>query len=98
MKKSFVLFASALVIAAAWHLPVTAQRPAAGAPELDALKRLRFRDTGPANQAGRISVIVGVPGDPSTFYVAGANGGVFKTGNAGTASKPIFDTPAVLAL
>ena len=98
MKKSFVLFASALVIAAAWHLPVTAQRPAAGAPELDALKRLTFRNIGPANQAGRISVIVGVPGDPSTFYVAGANGGVFKTGNAGTTWKPIFDNQSVLSI
>ena len=98
MKKSFVLFASALVIASAWHLPVTAQRPAAGAPELEALKRLAFRNIGPANQAGRISVIVGVPGDPSTFYVAGANGGVFKTGNAGTTWKPIFDNQNVLSI
>jgi len=98
MKKSSVLFASALVMAAAWHLPVTAQRPAAGVPELDALKRLTFRNIGPANQAGRISVIVGVPGDPSTFYVAGANGGVFKTGNAGTTWKPIFDNQSVLSI
>ncbi|HUQ81859.1 MAG TPA: FlgD immunoglobulin-like domain containing protein [Gemmatimonadaceae bacterium] len=53
---------------------------------------------GPANNAGRISVVVGVPGDPYTYYVAGANGGIIKTTNAGTTFKPIFDKQDVSSI
>src|SRR5437899_11953424 len=86
------------VLAAALHLSIGAQEPARSSPEVDALKRLTFRNIGPTNQAGRISVIVGVPGDPSTFYVAGANGGIFKTTNGGTTWKPIFDEQDVISI
>jgi hypothetical protein len=68
---------------------------AARAPSRDpvdeAVRRLNWRSVGPANNAGRISDIVGIPGDPSTYYVAAANGGIIKTTNAGTTFKPIFD-------
>ena len=33
----------------------------------------------------RVTDIDGVPGDPSTFYVSGADGGIFKTINGGVA-------------
>jgi len=95
MKKT-LLFAAA-ACAATLQLPLGAQAPAAS-PEMDALKRLAFRNIGPTNQAGRVSVIVGAPGDPFTFYVAGANGGVFKTINGGTTWRPIFDTQHVLSI
>jgi photosystem II stability/assembly factor-like uncharacterized protein len=98
MQKFLTFAASAFLFVAAWHFPVTAQRAAAGGPEIDALKRLTFRNIGPTNQAGRVSVIVGVPGDPHTFYVAGANGGVFKTTNGGTTWKAIFDNQNVLSI
>jgi photosystem II stability/assembly factor-like uncharacterized protein len=98
MKKLLTFMASAVACAAAWQLSVTAQSAGAVSPEMDALKRLTFRNIGPANQAGRVSVIVGVPGDPYTFYVAGANGGVFKTTNGGTTWKAIFDTQNVLSI
>ncbi len=55
------------------------------------LKRVEWRSVGPANNAGRISVVTGVPGDPLTYYVAGANGSIIKTTNGGTTFKPIFD-------
>ncbi len=55
------------------------------------LKRLEWRSVGPANNAGRISVVTGVPGDPMTYYVAGANGGIIKTTNGGTTFNSIFD-------
>src|SRR3954451_138670 len=97
MKRFLPSFALAVFLAA-WQLPATAQRSAAAPPEMDALKRLTFRNIGPANQAGRVSVIVGVPGDPRTFYVAGANGGIFKTTNGGTTWKPIFDDQSVLSI
>lgn len=70
------------------------KRPA----EMEALARLRWREIGPTNQAGRVSVFVGVPGDPSVMYVAGANGGIYKTTNAGVTWRPIFDTQAVLSI
>lgn len=44
---------------------------------------------------GRVTDIVGIPGDPSTFYVAGADGGVFKTTNGGVTMEALFtDQPA----
>jgi len=69
-----------------------AQSPAlAPPPEADALKALKWRPIGPANNAGRVSEIVGIPGDPSTFYVGAAAGGIFKTTNGGVTFTPIFD-------
>src|SRR5262245_40753440 len=67
-------------------------------PELDAIKRLTWRSIGPANQAGRISVIVGIPGDPSTFFVSGANGGIFKTTNTGITFHPVFEDKPVVSI
>ncbi|MEO6445087.1 MAG: sialidase [Gemmatimonadaceae bacterium] len=85
-----------LLVGAPCALP--AQRPATSpvvtAPasrEWDALSRLSWRSLGPTNQAGRVSAVVGVPGDPATYFVAGANGGIIKTTNAGTTFHPVFD-------
>src|SRR4030095_2762430 len=64
----------------------------------DVVRLLNWRAVGPANNAGRISVVVGVPGDPFTYYVAGANGGIIKTTNAGTTFKPIFDKQDVSSI
>jgi photosystem II stability/assembly factor-like uncharacterized protein len=44
---------------------------------------MEFRQIGPANVGGRVSAIVGIPGDPSTYWVGGADGGVWKTTNGG---------------
>ena len=72
--------------------PPGAQPIARGtSPQAEALRHLTWRSVGPANAAGRVSVVVGVPGDASTYYVAGANGGIIKTTNAGTTFKPVFD-------
>ena len=70
----------------------TTAAPAATSPSpADLLKRVAWRSVGPANNAGRISVVTGVPGDPLTYYVAGANGSIIKTTNGGTTFTPIFD-------
>ena len=50
-----------------------------------------WRAIGPANMGGRVTDIDGVPGDPSTFYVSGADGGIFKTTNGGVSFNPIFE-------
>ena len=85
--------------------PVNAQRagnPPTGAtatqavsvkdsPELTAISRLRWRAIGPANQAGRIPMVVGVPGNRSVYYVGSAAGGLMKTTNGGITFTQLFD-------
>src|ERR1051325_993615 len=86
----------ALVFAAA---ALHAQSPPPSAsPEAEAIRRLTWRSIGPANNAGRISVVAGVPGDVTTYYVAGAAGGIFKTTNGGTTFRAVFDGQNVLSI
>ena len=54
-------------------------------------KGLEWRDVGPVVQGGRLVDIEGVPGEPYTFYVAYASGGVWKTTNNGVSFEPLFD-------
>jgi len=61
------------------------------APEVAALKSMEWRAIGPANMGGRVTDIDGVVGDPNTFYVSGADGGIFKTTNAGVTFEAIFE-------
>ena len=57
----------------------------------NALKSYEWRAIGPANMGGRVTDIDGIPGNPSTFYVSGADGGIFKTTNGGVDFAPIFE-------
>jgi len=72
---------------AASYISLGAQQPS----EAAAIKALQWREIGPANPGGRISAIVGIPGDPKVFYVGAAAGGIFKTTNASTTFEPVFD-------
>ncbi len=53
---------------------------------------LKFRSLGPALTSGRISDFAVHPINHKVYYVAVASGGVWKTENAGTTFKPIFDS------
>ena len=57
----------------------------------DTFKGLKFRNLGPALTSGRIADIAIHPENENVWYVAVGSGGVWKTENAATTWKPIFD-------
>jgi photosystem II stability/assembly factor-like uncharacterized protein len=77
------LAVAALAAAAFGQRPVAQEAPPSG-------DVLRFRYMGPES-AGRISAVVGVPGDTSTFYAGAASGGVWKTTDGAKTFAPLFD-------
>ena len=69
-----------LGVALATSPAAIAQRRGGGAaPQSEALA---FRFMGPA-VGNRISAAAGIPGDPTTYYVGAASGGVWKSTNSG---------------
>src|SRR3989454_4006358 len=56
----------------------------AAAPQgADSLNNLKFRNLGPSVGGGRVTAVAGIPGDPNTYYVGAAAGGVWKTTDGG---------------
>ena len=55
------------------------------------LDAIPLRLIGPSAPSGRVWNVVGVPGQPKTFYACTAEGGVWRTTNNGTTMTPIFD-------
>ncbi|HEV2606938.1 MAG TPA: hypothetical protein VGT79_03040, partial [Xanthomonadaceae bacterium] len=70
---------------AAWqqHQKLAADSPYAG---------VRWRSIGPTAQGGRVVDVAAVPGQPYTFYVAYATGGVWKTSDDGVSFEPLTDS------
>jgi photosystem II stability/assembly factor-like uncharacterized protein len=83
------LFAAAAVSAAT---VVTAGL--AGAQQLDSAVNagLRWRNIGPANFAGRIVDVEGIPSPSRTVYASTAAGGLWKSLNGGMTWRPVLDT------
>lgn len=52
---------------------------------------LAWRAVGPVVQGGRVVDIAAVPGEPYSFYVAYASGGLWKTTNNGVTFEPLSD-------
>ena len=65
--------------------------PAPANAQVKIPENLPWRAIGPAIMGGRINDFAVLDTDPSTFYVATAAGGIFKTTNNGTTFKPIFE-------
>lgn len=59
---------------------------------------IKLRNIGPALMSGRISDIDIHPNNENIWYVAVGSGGVWKTINAGTTWKPIFDKQDVYSI
>ncbi len=77
-----------------------AQAPIASPGAIDSvtLAAMRWRAIGPANMGGRIADVEGIPSPSKTFYVAAAGGGIWKTTNAGTTFKPIFENQRCMSM
>ncbi|HSZ63984.1 MAG TPA: hypothetical protein VK828_19450 [Terriglobales bacterium] len=63
---------------------------AVGQVPTELFNELKWRLIGPF-RGGRAAAVAGVPGNSTTFYFGGVNGGVWKTTDAGTVWIPIFD-------
>ncbi len=58
---------------------------------------LRWRLIGPF-RGGRVVAVAGFPGDATTFYFGGVNGGVWQTDDVGVVWTPIFDGQPVASI
>src|SRR5215831_9935409 len=78
-----------------------AQRRGGGPPApsdggANGLGALHFRALGP--EGNRVASITGVPGDRMTVYIGAADGGIWKTSDAGINWAPVFDDKDVSAI
>lgn len=82
-----------LLISCVLTLSSFAQRAIAdrGTSPNDPFAGLQFRNLGPAVAGGRVTAVVGIPGDPKIYYVGSAAGGVFKSEDGGTTWRYISE-------
>jgi hypothetical protein len=59
---------------------------------------MAFRCVGPVVMSGRVVDIEPIPGQPYSFYVAYATGGLWKTENNGMRFKPLFEGQDAVAI
>ncbi len=78
---------AASAVATALSAGATAVSTAAQAQDI--YQQLRYRHIGPVGN--RISAVAGIAGDPHTYYVGAASGGIWKTVDGGLFWEPIFD-------
>ena len=84
---------------AAAFLPALAlAQPPAPKPAIDPAiySGLHWRTIGP--EGNRFTSAAGIPGDPSTYYVGAASGGVWKTVDGGVNWQPLFDAHPVQSI
>ena len=78
-----------VVLSAVMASPLAAQLDSA------TIAGFRWRNIGPANHQGRIVDVAGIPWPSRTYYVSSAGGGLWKTTNAGTTFRPVFENEHV---
>jgi photosystem II stability/assembly factor-like uncharacterized protein len=91
---------SVLSVLAATVVSGSAALAQASRPVLDSatVAGFRWRTVGPANFEGRVADVAGIPSPSKTFFVASAAGGIWKTTNAGTTFRPVFDDYPVVSM
>ena len=62
-------------------LALATASPATAQPTPDSYKALHWRFIGP--EGNRFSAAASIPGDPFTYYVGSASGGIYKTTDGG---------------
>ena len=62
------------------------------------VNNVAFRSVGPTVMSGRVTDVDVSPYDPTTFYVAYASGGLWRTTSGGAQFEPLFDDQAVMTL
>lgn len=87
-----LLFLSALVLSSAMAVPAQAQTVLA--PLYSAL---HWRELGPF-RGGWSTMAVGVPSEPNVFYFGGADGGVWKTTDAGLTWQPLMQHAGAISV
>ena len=83
-----------LALAATATTPPTAQAQDAPAPSQ--YEALQWRHIGP--EGNRFSAAAGISGDPHTYYVGAASGGIYKTTDGGVHWDAIFDDQPVQSI
>jgi len=91
-----MMFRRALIIALSFALVVPAATSDAQEFQPGAFNGLRYRHVGPIGN--RVSAVVGVPGDPNTYLIGAASGGVFKSTDGGIDWRPVFDDQPVQSI
>ncbi len=74
-----------------FNSPVRAQ-----AFDAEYVSQLQYRFIGP--DGNRAIAVAGVPGNPMVSYIGAASGGIWKTVDAGTTWRPIFDDQPVSSI
>lgn len=82
--------------AATAAIPATQAAAAAAASASEPWSGLHWRNIGP--EGNRFSAAAGIPGDPLTYYVGAASGGVWKTTDGGTNWRSLFDDQIVQSI
>jgi len=77
--------------------PAAAQRGGGGFAAAPPPTNPTFKFMGPAT-GNRISAAAGIPGDPTTYYVGAASGGVWKSTNSAQSFVPVFDKEPAQAI
>ena len=105
MRSLFLIGSMALCLATAAQ-----NRPSSGADRQKAFqqqkalaakspyKSLQWRNVGPDNISGRVSEVLGVPGNKNIIWASFATGGFWKTEDAGKSWKPLFDNEGTLSV
>ena len=83
---------------AALFLLVPQLAPGQAAPRIapEVWGQLHWRTIGP--EGNRFSAVAGIPGDPNTYYVGAASGGIYKTVDGGVNWTPLFDAQPVQSI
>ena len=87
MTRSFPMIVSALLLSAI----AVADDKKDSRLTSDTFSGIKLRSIGPALMSGRIADIAVDPVKQNTWYVAAGSGNLWKTINAGTTWKPIFE-------